>query len=51
MCGIAGYIGRKNIEKSKIKNTLDLMVRRGPDHQSYYSLRQENFNVFFFTVD
>ena len=46
MCGIAGYIGRKNIEKSKIKNTLDLMVRRGPDHQSYYSLRQENFNVF-----
>ena len=46
MCGIAGYIGKNNIEKSRLRNTLDLMVRRGPDYQSYYSLKHKNFNVF-----
>ena len=46
MCGIAGYIGKNNIEKSRLRNTLDLMVRRGPDYQSFYSSKHENFNVF-----
>ncbi|GAI97962.1 unnamed protein product, partial [marine sediment metagenome] len=35
MCGIAGYIGKKPIEKSKILLTLNAMRNRGPDHQDY----------------
>ena len=30
MCGIAGYIGRKNFNNKKINQILNLMDRRGP---------------------
>ena len=35
MCGIAGYIGKRKIEKNNILSTLELMKNRGPDHQDY----------------
>ena len=34
MCGIAGCIVKNKLDNSKIKTTLDLMKRRGPDFQS-----------------
>ena len=46
MCGIAGYIGKKYIEKDTIRNTLKLMVNRGPDNQSWHKVEKENFNIF-----
>ena len=33
MCGIAGYISTRTVEKSIINSTLNLMKNRGPDHQ------------------
>ena len=35
MCGIAGYIGKRNINDNVISNTLSSMVERGPDHQDH----------------
>jgi asparagine synthase (glutamine-hydrolysing) len=35
MCGIAGYIGKRPIDESKIKLTLERMRNRGPDFQDY----------------
>jgi asparagine synthase (glutamine-hydrolysing) len=35
MCGIAGYIGKKEFSDSKIVKILNLMKNRGPDFQSY----------------
>ena len=36
MCGISGYISNPSLLKSnRIKNTLDLMKRRGPDANSF----------------
>lgn len=35
MCGIAGYLGRKAIDESRVLKTLDLMKRRGPNGQKY----------------
>ena len=35
MCGIAGYFSKKPIAINKKNQTLDLMNRRGPDHQKY----------------
>ena len=46
MCGIAGYIGTKQIEKYKIRNTLKLMINRGPDNQNWHKVVKENFNIF-----
>ena len=38
MCGISGYISRRNfLPKNNIKNTLKLMKRRGPDAQGFFS--------------
>jgi asparagine synthase (glutamine-hydrolysing) len=34
MCGIAGYIGRNNVEEERIATTLKLMNNRGPDHRA-----------------
>lgn len=37
MCGISGYItGNKRINHNSIKNTLNLMMRRGPDNQGFF---------------
>ena len=35
MCGIAGYIGRRQIAEDRIDRTLALMRRRGPDHAAH----------------
>lgn len=36
MCGIAGYIGQKEIDPRRIEKTLGLMRRRGPDHAAFF---------------
>ena len=46
MCGIAGYIGSKNIGINNIRNTLNSMINRGPDNQSWLKIEKDNFNVF-----
>jgi len=50
MCGIAGYIGRKNFNNKKIDQILNLMDRRGPDSKGFKKviLRQKQINFFFF---
>ena len=35
MCGIAGYIGKKEVDYLNIKLALELMKNRGPNNQSY----------------
>ena len=37
MCGIAGYWGHSPPAEAAIKQTLELMKNRGPDHQAYAS--------------
>ena len=34
MCGIAGHIGPDALGMDRVKQTLETMKRRGPDHQS-----------------
>jgi len=47
MCGIAGYIGKKKLPESFIKNTLKIMSNRGPDNQGYfYYNTKENYNIY-----
>lgn len=36
MCGIAGYIGIKELSSSQINQCLKLMDKRGPDHSALY---------------
>ena len=45
MCGIAGYIGKASIDKSRILKTLDLMQNRGPDNRDYVSIGEGDVNV------
>ena len=45
MCGISGYIGKKNISKNLINNTINLMKNRGPDYQNYYAKNFEDTKV------
>ena len=35
MCGIAGYVGTREIPEERIQRTLQLMGRRGPDHAAH----------------
>ena len=46
MCGIAGYFGKKKIDKAIIDRTLKLMKNRGPDFSSYYKNIFSNNNVY-----
>lgn len=46
MCGIAGFIGMKNVDSFPLQKTLGLMENRGPDSQSYVCYNFGNFNVF-----
>ena len=46
MCGIAGYIGKKQINDKKIIKTLGLMKNRGPDHQGWCSFTANDTNVY-----
>jgi asparagine synthase (glutamine-hydrolysing) len=46
MCGIAGYIGKKTIDKSVINTTLHLMKNRGPDFQDWRSFGFNDTNIY-----
>ena len=46
MCGIAGYIGKKNINRLNISNTLKLMQNRGPDNQQSLNFKFNDNNVY-----
>ena len=46
MCGIAGYIGKKTIDKSAIDTTLHLMKNRGPDFQDWRSFGINDTNIY-----
>ena len=45
MCGISGYIGKKNLNVGVIKNTLKLMKSRGPDFSNYYKQNISSYNI------
>lgn len=45
MCGIAGYIGKTEIDQARISKTLDLMRNRGPDNRDYVSISEGDVNV------
>ena len=42
MCGIAGYIGKKEIYGHTLYRTLGLMQNRGPDYQDHKSFKNKN---------
>ncbi len=46
MCGIAGYIGKKNISDDSIKLTLELLKNRGPDCQDWKKFSVKNTNIY-----
>lgn len=46
MCGIAGYIGREELSKNKILNTLNSMTLRGPDNQNYVKFNFKNEYIY-----
>lgn len=48
MCGIAGYIGKKNISISKIRDTMNVMKNRGPDFQDWCSFKHNETNIYLF---
>jgi asparagine synthase (glutamine-hydrolysing) len=41
MCGIAGYIGSRDLESHTLHSCLDLMKRRGPDHSACRSFKRK----------
>ena len=47
MCGIAGYFGSREIEKSKIIKTLDLMKFRGPDNREVKKIKISQKILYF----
>ena len=48
MCGIAGYLGKRTLDRRIIRRTLDLMKNRGPDNQECLTIDKDDFNVFLF---
>ena len=46
MCGIAGYIGKREIAEDILHNTLGQMKRRGPDDQEYRKFLNNEVNVY-----
>lgn len=48
MCGIAGYIGKREFDKSVIDRTLGLMNNRGPDHQEHLKISLQERNIYLF---
>ena len=49
MCGIAGYLGNKNLDSNTIQKTLSILLRRGPDDQNYKKYEiNESKNLYFF---
>jgi asparagine synthase (glutamine-hydrolysing) len=47
MCGIAGYIGKREISPEDLDRTLQLMKNRGPDHQKWVRVKEPGRNVYF----
>ena len=47
MCGIAGYLGPHQLNTKSINQTLNLMKKRGPDHQDYFINKKKNFYKVF----
>lgn len=46
MCGISGYLTYKNkVQDYSIRNTLNLMRKRGPDNQSYFTNKINNREI------
>ena len=47
MCGISGFIGKKDIHPKIIKKTLGLMKNRGPDFSGSYKFfsKRDKLNV------
>lgn len=45
MCGIAGYLGKDPVYPDSIRNTLSLMLNRGPDHQAFVNYNEGSFVV------
>lgn len=45
MCGIAGYIGKKELNPRAIQRTLTLMQNRGPDVQIHRRVKDHNKNI------
>jgi asparagine synthase (glutamine-hydrolysing) len=46
MCGIAGFIGKREIDNGALTTCLGLMRRRGPDHGSYKHWQHPNYNLY-----
>lgn len=47
MCGIAGYIGKGQVEPERVEPTLHLMKNRGPDNQSHVAVARGLVNIDF----
>lgn len=45
MCGLAGFIGKRTIDRGTIDRTLDLMKNRGPDHRDTLTLSQSGLSI------
>ncbi len=50
MCGLAGYIGNKNISERKVKKILKIMNNRGPDSQNSLKFSFLKKNLYFFST-
>ena len=48
MCGISGYIGKDKLNKNKVLKCLELMKKRGPDHQSFSTHYYKNKSINLF---
>ena len=46
MCGIAGYIGSRKIEESRIAATIETMKKRGPDHQAFRVFQEQDRCIY-----
>jgi asparagine synthase (glutamine-hydrolysing) len=46
MCGLSGYIGKINLSKNLISETLISMRNRGPDHQGHNYLKSGDNNIY-----
>ena len=48
MCGIAGYLGPRNLSDKVILNTLSLMQNRGPDAKNFCKINFKDKALYLF---